>query len=58
MVGVMIKSKYKNKSTNKPKQITSKMVPIFNCCLCSIKATVNNIIPVEIEAKPIEIKVF
>ena len=54
----MIKSKYKNKSTNKPKQITSKMVPIFNCCLCSIKATVNNIIPVEIEAKPIEIKVF
>ena len=29
VVGVMIKSKYKNKSTNNPKQITSKMVPDF-----------------------------
>ena len=54
----MIKSKYKNKSTNNPKQITSNMVPIFNFCLCKINATVNNIIPVEIEAKPIEMDVF
>ena len=58
VVGVMMKSKYKNKSTNKPKHITSNMVPIFNFCLCKIKATVNNNIHVEIEAKPIEIEVF